>query len=65
VLAIPAFIMSKNDIAEMDAGRMDPSGRSTANIAKILGIIGMVLLVINVIVTGFLLLGGGLSSSGL
>jgi hypothetical protein len=65
VLAIPAFIMSRNDIAEMDAGLMDPSGRSTANIAKILGIIGMVLLAINVVVTILFVAGGGLSSSGI
>ena len=48
-LSIPAFIMSKNDMAEMDAGRMDPSGRGTTNIARILGMVGMVLLVINVV----------------
>jgi uncharacterized membrane protein YtjA (UPF0391 family) len=45
--------MSKNDIAEMDAGLMDPSGRSTANIARILGIIGIVLLVLNLVAVVF------------
>ena len=48
-LSIPAFIMSKNDMAEMDAGRMDPTGRGTTNVARILGIVGMVLLVLNVV----------------
>lgn len=52
-LAFPAYFMSRNDIAEMDAGRMDPTGRGTTNIAKILGIIGMVWFVLNILFTVF------------
>lgn len=63
ILAIPAFIMSKNDIAEMDAGRMDPSGRGTTNVARILGIIGIVLLAINLVVGLGLLVTGGFTAS--
>jgi hypothetical protein len=40
---IPAWIMGKNDLNEMDAGQMDPSGRSLTNAGKICGIISVVL----------------------
>lgn len=42
-LGIAALIMGNQDLAEMDAGRMDPSGRSTTNIGRILGIVAIVL----------------------
>lgn len=50
VLAIPAYLMSSTDLVAMDTGRMDPSGRSTTQVAKILGIVGLVLLALNVVV---------------
>jgi hypothetical protein len=40
---IPAWIMGKNDLNEMDAGQMDPTGRSLTNAGKICGIISVVL----------------------
>lgn len=43
---IPAVIMGNNDLKEMDAGRMDPDGRSTTNIGKILGLINLGLTVL-------------------
>ena len=52
ILAIPAFAMSRNDLAEMDAGRMDPSGRGTTNAARILGLIGIALLVLDIVSLG-------------
>jgi len=36
-----AWIMGNQDLAEMDAGRMDPSGRETTKAGKICGIIGL------------------------
>ena len=48
-LGIVAYLFGKNDIAEMDAGTMDPSGRGTTNVGKILGIVAMVFLVIQVL----------------
>jgi hypothetical protein len=42
-LAFVAFFLGRTDLAEMDAGRMDPSGRSTTNAGRIVGIVGMVL----------------------
>ena len=37
VLGIIAWVMGKNDLREMDAARMDPSGRGTTQAGKILG----------------------------
>ena len=41
--AIPAWIMGKGDLKEMDAGRMDPAGRDLTKIGMILGMIACVL----------------------
>lgn len=40
---IAAFIMGGSDLKEMDAGRMDPSGREMTNAGRILGIISICL----------------------
>ena len=48
-LGIVAYVFGKNDLAEMDAGAMDPSGRGTTNVGRILGIVAIVFLVIQVI----------------
>ncbi len=55
-LSIVAFIFGKNDLAEMDAGRMDPAGRGTTNIGRILGLVGIVFLVIQLVYGFFRLL---------
>jgi hypothetical protein len=34
---IPAWLMGKNDLAEMDLGTMDPSGRTLTNAGRIFG----------------------------
>jgi len=47
-LGIVAYIFGKNDLAEMDAGAMDPTGRGTTNVGRILGIVAIVFLVIQV-----------------
>jgi hypothetical protein len=46
-----AWVMGNRDLAEIDAGRMDPSGRDQTNIGRILGIIGSVLMILAVIGT--------------
>ncbi|MCW5551728.1 MAG: DUF4190 domain-containing protein [Verrucomicrobiae bacterium] len=53
-LGIPAWIMGKNDLLEMDAGQMDPAGRSLTNAGRICGIIGCVLLVLGVVIAGLI-----------
>lgn len=59
-LGIPAWIMGSGDLKQMDAGAMDPSGRSVTNAGRICGIIGTILmalgLVVGVVVFGFGLL---------
>jgi len=45
-----ALVMGKNDMREMDAGRMDPSGRGLTQAGWILGIIGTVILGIQLLV---------------
>ena len=60
-LGIPAWIMGNNDLAAMNAGQMDPAGRSTTNAGRICGMIGTILLILSVLVViavfGFGLLG--------
>jgi hypothetical protein len=48
-LAIAAWVMGSNDLKEMDAGTMDPTGRGTTNAGKICGIIGTILMVLGLI----------------
>ncbi len=43
VLGIIAWVMGKSDLREMDAGRMDPSGRGTTQAGKIMGMIATLL----------------------
>jgi len=49
-LGIAAWVMGNGDLKEMDAGAMDPSGRSTTNAGRICGIIATILLAITIVV---------------
>ena len=46
VSAPVAWVMGNTDLHEMDAGIMDPSGRDTTNIGRILGMVGSGLMVL-------------------
>ena len=48
-LGIFAWVMGKSDIAAIDSGAMDPSGRQTTQIGMILGIIGIVIFIIAIV----------------
>ena len=48
-VSIVAFLFGKKDMDEMDAGLMDPSGRGTTNVGRILGIVGMVFFAISLV----------------
>ena len=61
-LAFVAFFMGRNDLAAMDAGTMDPAGRGTTNVGRILGLVGMAILVVTLVAV--LLSLGGLSGWG-
>ena len=46
ILGIIAWVMGNADLREMDAGRMDPSGRGLTQAGKICGMISVILGVI-------------------
>jgi predicted Zn finger-like uncharacterized protein len=63
-LGIAAWMMGNTDIRAMDEGTMDPQGRQMTQIGKILGIVGIVLMVVLIFcnIIGFVLqlaTGGG------
>ena len=49
-LGIVAWIMGKGDLREMDAGAMDPTGRSLTNAGKICGLIATILMIVGVVI---------------
>jgi hypothetical protein len=56
---IPAWVMATGDLKQMDAGMMDPAGRSNTNGGRICGIIGTCLSIVGIIVQLILLALGG------
>jgi hypothetical protein len=48
-LGIAAWIMGGGDLKQMDAGAMDPSGRSLTNAGRICGIIATILMILGVL----------------
>lgn len=44
IFSIVAWVMGRADLVEMDAGRMDPEGRSLTKAGEVLGIIGTIIL---------------------
>ena len=63
ICGIIAWVMANSDLAEMRAGRMDPSGEGTTNAGKICGIVSVVLLVIGIGI-GIMAMVGGLLVAG-
>ncbi len=60
-----AWYMGSQDMAEIEAGRMDPEGKQMTQIGMILGIVGSVLLVLSVIVWIVMgVLAGGMIAAG-
>jgi hypothetical protein len=49
-LGIAAWVMGANDLKEMDAGTMDPSGRGTTKGGKICGMIACILMIVFVVI---------------
>ena len=47
--SIAAWIMGNGDLKEIDAGTMDPTGRSTTNAGRICGIIATILMILAVL----------------
>ncbi len=58
VLAIVAWVMANNELEGIRAGRRNPTNEGTANAARIIGIVGTVLLAVGVIFAIFAIVGG-------
>ena len=60
ICGIIAWVMGNNDMRQMDAGRMDPTGRGITQAGKICGIVGIILNIIVIVMQVlFMLLGMG------
>ncbi len=57
-LGIVAWVMGANDIKEMNAGTMDPSGRGMTQAGKICGIIATILMIIAILIAALFLVFG-------
>ena len=55
-LGIAAWIMGNGDLAAMDRGELDPSGRNLTQAGKVLGIISVVYLILVLLAVGLFLL---------
>jgi uncharacterized membrane protein YphA (DoxX/SURF4 family) len=53
--AIPAWVIGSGDLKAMDAGTMDPSGRSLTNAGRICGMIATILAIVAVVIVGLLI----------
>jgi len=56
ICGIIAWVMGKNDLREMDAGIMDPSGRGITNAGRICGMVSVILACVSLVVWLLLLL---------
>ncbi len=63
ILGIIAWVMGSGDLREMDAGRMDPSGRGLTLAGKICGIVSVALTIVGIVV--WLLIGAAGLTAGL
>ena len=61
ICGIIAWVMGNNDLKEMAAGRMDPSGQGMTQAGKICGMISVILQIVG-FVLWFLLMGLGIVS---
>ncbi|MEW4565913.1 DUF4190 domain-containing protein [Bremerella sp. JC770] len=58
-----AWYMGSQDMAEIEAGRMDPEGRQMTQIGMILGMVGVGLWVLGIIIqVAVLVLAGGMAA---
>lgn len=58
-----AWSMGNSELARIDAGVVDPSGRGNANAGRICGIIATVLMIVSVVVVGFIFIAAAGSAS--
>jgi hypothetical protein len=65
IASIFAWVMANKDIAEMQAGTMDPTGMSNTKAGKICGIINVALICLGIIITVVALIAGAAIFGGL
>ena len=58
IFGIMAWVMGKADLAEMDAGRMNPADRGLTQAGYILGIISVCLAVLGLVIAIVIIAGG-------
>jgi hypothetical protein len=64
ICGIVAWVMGNNDIREIDAGRMDPSGRGLTQAGKICGMVSVILQIVGFVIwLLMMLLGIGMSGA--
>jgi len=56
LFGIAAWVMGNSDLAEMDRGYMDPTGRDLTNTGRILGMVATALMIIPLILVCFFVL---------
>jgi len=54
IFAIVAYVMGNADLRDMDAGIMDPTGYDNTKTGRLIGLIGIWLMVIGVIFAGLM-----------
>lgn len=64
ICGIVAWVMGNNDMREMDAGRMDPTGRGLTQAGKICGMVSVILQIVGFVIwLLMMLLGFGISGA--
>jgi len=58
ICGIIAWVMGNNDIREIDAGRMDPTGRGLTQAGKICGMVGVILTIVVIVMQVIFMLFG-------
>jgi uncharacterized membrane protein YphA (DoxX/SURF4 family) len=58
IFAILAWVMGKNDLKEMAAGRMDRTGEGMTKAGKIMGMISVILAIVGIVIWTILLIAG-------
>lgn len=53
-----AWVMGNTDLAEMQAGRMDPSGEGLTQAGKIIGMIQCILMIVGIVIVGVMMCAG-------
>jgi len=63
IFGIIAWVMGNGDLREMDAGRMDPSGRGLTQAGKICGIVNVALTLVGIVIWILMLMAGAFSGA--